>query len=110
MANVGQVTYMLECGHAVSAPATLVSGKLLCPWHDEFSLISGVQVWEWRARCHSCRFARWAGQSKQTAELFANSHCRKNPPHHVDAEYTINAEARNTLRKFTEWRCENSGT
>lgn len=108
--TVANVTYTLECGHAASAPATLVSGKLLCKWHDEFSLISGVQVWEWRANCGSCRFARWAGQSKQTAELFANSHNRKNPTHHVDAEYTINAEARNTLRKFKEWRCENSGT
>jgi hypothetical protein len=104
---IGMIIYTLECGHAASAPASLVSGKLFCMWHLDVQMINGVVVYEWRANCDSCRFARWAGTSKQTAELFANGHNRRNVGHHVYAEYTINPEAVKTLTKYKAW-CGNS--
>jgi hypothetical protein len=97
------VIYSLQCSHAVSGPATLVSGTLYCPWHDERSQISGVIVYEWRAKCDSCRYARWAGASKDTASIFIKGHYRRNPGHSVHPEYTINPVSQATADKFKAW-------
>jgi hypothetical protein len=97
------VIYSLECGHAASAPATLVNGKLPCMWHEGIEKITGVVVYEWRAKCDSCSYARWAGTAKHTAELFANGHSRRNSTHRVYAEYVKNPVAVKTLEKFNAW-------
>lgn len=101
--NTPLVIYSLECGHAVSAPSSLVNGKLFCPWHDSMEAINGIVVWEWRAKCDSCIYSRWAGLVKNTAELFANGHARRNPAHHVCAEYIVNPVAQKTQTKYVEW-------
>lgn len=108
--SVPLVIYSLECGHAVAAPSTLVNGKLFCPWHDSMGAIDGVIIWEWRAKCDSCIYSRWAGLIKQTAELFANGHSRRNPTHHVFPEYTINPVSKGTQEKYDRWNGKKSGT
>jgi hypothetical protein len=71
--------------------------------HDDISPITGVHVYEWRAKCEDCKFSRWAGLGEATAGIFANGHWRRNPSHDVKTEYTINPEAVKTEAKFNEW-------
>jgi hypothetical protein len=98
--NAPDVIYGLRCKHAVSAPSTLVNGKLYCPWHETLSTIEEVIIYEWRAKCDNCIYARWAGLDKGTAEIFANGHYRRNSTHRVAVEYTINPEAVKTKEKM----------
>jgi len=99
------IIYHLECGHKVTGPATLVSGELHCPWHHERSVIAEVIDLEWRAKCTSCKFSRWAGLSEKTAEMFANNHARKvgNQRHRIKVELAQNPEAVKTKAKFDAW-------
>lgn len=98
------IIYEVECGHKVSGPATLVSGTLYCPWHHERRAITDVVVMEWRAKCYSCRYARWAGMSEPNAGLFANAHDRHNPHHNVVTQKRPNPLAVSTKEKFDAWQ------
>lgn len=99
------IIYQLECMHKVTGPASLVSGELHCPWHHERRKIRDIIDLEWRAKCTSCKFARWAGMSEATATMFADSHCRKNgnARHRVKVEQAQNPEAVKTKAKFDAW-------
>lgn len=97
---VQQIFYELGCGHRARGPETLVSGQLRCPYHHEQQLITGVVTMEWYVKCHTCRFARWAGLDKTTADLFANSHWRKNNAHKVDVFHRDNPAAVATAEKW----------
>lgn len=98
------VIYALKCDHAITAPATLVNGELMCPWHEARSEIIDVIEYEWRAKCTTCNYTRWSGLVKQTAETFANGHLRRNVGHHVQVEFTKNPVSKRTREKFIEWR------
>lgn len=100
---VPSIIYKLECGHNASAPMTLVSGKLYCPWHDELSPISGVVVEEWQVTCQTCRYARWTGLSRESATLLANGHIRRNSWHRPSVRLAVNPNARITWEKLTSW-------
>lgn len=101
---VAKVIYTLKCGHNSSAPETLVSGLLYCPWHKDVSPITGVIIWEWRAKCCSCRYSRWAGMSEVTANIFLIGHLRRNHGHNTYTELTINPAAQRTADKMKEWK------
>lgn len=103
MAGVHKVTYLLACLHYVSGPETLVSGILYCPYDKDHSQIIAVQVEEWRATCKDCRFARWAGMSKDNAGLFVTGHMRRNRGHVAYREYAENLAAKVTAEKFEAW-------
>lgn len=101
---LGKVIYNLECGHSVLALASFISGKLYCPYHQSNSPITGVAIMEWQAKCHTCRYARWAGLQEQTANVFANGHVRRNSGHRVTAQYIVNPDAEKTQAKIERWR------
>ena len=109
MAGVDQIMYKLKCGQAAKGPETLVAGKLYCGQHECMEEIAGVITFEWRARCESCRFARWAGLSRSTADIFVTGHVRRNTGHRVNAEYAEHPAARRTLDKFNAWNAPGYG-
>lgn len=98
------IGYKLECGHTVSGPASLVSGTLECPWHLQRSQIADIVTEEWRAKCRNCTYGRWAGQSENTAHIFAAGHKRRNSGHVVNVFYAVNPDAQKTKDKFDSWR------
>lgn len=97
---VQKVIYLLACLHYVQGPETLVSGLLYCPWDKAESQIIKVETMEWRAKCKTCRFARWAGTSKQNAETFAIGHMSRNTGHIAYREYVENPASKATKEKF----------
>jgi hypothetical protein len=99
-----QIIYSLSCKHAAPGPATLVNGTLWCAWCDERNAITGVIIYEWKAYCRDCKFARWAGLSKHNAGIFATGHVRRNPGHTAGVEYTQNPEAVKTAGKIEAWQ------
>jgi hypothetical protein len=94
--NPPKIIYKLKCGHNAFAPATLVSGMLYCRPHDDMSPIIGVHEREWRVKCDSCIFTRWAGLSKETAAVFAAGHRSRNSGHSPEVEYVTNPIAART--------------
>jgi hypothetical protein len=101
--SVEKIIYILSCRDLVSGQAFYVSGKLHCPvCHDDMP-IRDVQVIEWRANCRQCTFARWAGMSEQTAEVFANGHVSRNPGHMVSVEREAHLAATKTKAKLDAW-------
>lgn len=98
------IGYQLECGHIVAGPATLVSGTLWCARDQERYEITDVQVEEWHATCNRCTYGRWAGQSRDTANIFANGHIRHYRGHMVNVNYSANPEAQKTKDKFDRWK------
>ena len=103
--SVPIINYELQCGHVSKGPATLVSGSLYCGHHDDLYAITDVITHEWRAKCESCRYARWTGVGgKQVGEIFANGHIRRNTGHRVSVAYTENPDAAATKVKFDSWR------
>lgn len=98
--SVAQIIYQLECGNFAKGPETMVSGFLPCAVCVDNCLITGVAVMEWRAKCHDCKFSRWAGRSRYTAGIFANEHWRRNSAHVVTVEYAENPTAKATLEKM----------
>jgi hypothetical protein len=105
--SLGKIIYSLDCGHAATAPASFVNGKLFCPWHLDMQMIIGVIEYEWHATCKSCNYGRWAGLDKRTAELFANGHSRRNNTHHLIVEYTVNQDAVKTREKMERFGADN---
>lgn len=101
---VDRIIYNLGCGHSAPGITTLVSGELYCPWHSEMAPIRGVAIHEWKAICHTCRYARWAGLSKETAEIFATGHIRRNGPHRIEVRMMTNPEALRTQEKMVRYR------
>ena len=97
---VQRVVYLTACLHYIPGPETLVSGLLYCPWDQGESQIIGVQDMEWRAKCTTCNFARWAGLSKETAEVFVTGHMSRNREHRARREYVLNPAAKTTKDKF----------
>ena len=107
--NSRQVIYALECGHAAPGLPTLVNGKLRCAWHGDEQQIVGVIEYEWRAKCMSCTFARWAGLSQQNAGILASGHSRRSPEHNVIREYIRNPLAVETAAKFVAFQGRKAG-
>jgi hypothetical protein len=101
--TVQRIIYTLECRHAAPGISTIVSGKIFCPWHQVESSITGVVLYEWRAICSTCTYARWAGVDPKTAGIFANGHSRRNPDHKVDIDYALNPEAVRTQEKMDRY-------
>lgn len=102
--SVEQIIYILRCQHRVKAQAFYVSGLLHCPLCHEDYPISGVETKEWRANCRQCRYARWAGMSEVTAEIFANGHVSKNPGHMVGVNLEGHLAAIKTKAKMDAYR------
>lgn len=98
--GIQQILYRLQCGEAARATETLVSGKLYCGKHKEYEIIAGIVTNEWRAKCYTCRFSRWAGLSQDAAKTFANGHAFRNPRHSVQDEFAVNPAAERTAVKF----------
>ena len=103
MAGVESILYRLECGEAAKGIETLVAGKLYCGKHECYESITGVITNEWRAKCYSCRFSRWAGLSHDTANIFANGHMSRNRGHSAQAEFAVHPAAEITARKYEEY-------
>jgi hypothetical protein len=104
MSGAQRITYLVACLHYVPGPETLVSGLLYCPYDNDYSEIIGVQDMEWQARCTNCRYARWAGMSKETAGIFITGHMRRNPGHVAYRGFVINSTAAATKKKFEAWQ------
>lgn len=102
--NSKVILYALICDHAAPGPATLVSGTLYCAWCQDQQTIVGVAEYEWRAVCHNCNYARWAGMSKHNAEIFITGHIHRNPDHEGHTEYVRNSAAVETARKMRAWK------
>jgi hypothetical protein len=102
--SVEQIIYILSCQHRVKYQAFYVSGKLYCGLCHEYNPIREVEIMEWRANCRHCRFARWAGMSEETAEIFANGHVSRNPRHIVSVEREAHLAATKTKAKLDVWR------
>lgn len=95
------IMYKLLCGNTVKGPYSLVSGSLPCPKHgNEPTQIIAVQVMEWHVGCENCNYGRWAGQSSDTAEVFASGHRSHNPGHKPYAHYVTNPDALRAQKKF----------
>lgn len=103
-----KIIYKLGCGQPVMAPAFIVGGKLECPLHNYMEEIRGIFTYEWRAKCSSCKFSRWAGLSRPNAEIFANGHMRRNHGHHIVTEWAEHPEASETLAKRRAYRLDNA--
>ena len=103
MTGVSRITYLTACLHYVSGPETLVSGLLYCPWCKDYFFFFFFKVEEWRAACKHCRFARWAGTSKENAGIFVTGHMRRNRGHVAYREYVENLAAKITNDKFIAW-------
>jgi hypothetical protein len=100
------VLFTLECGHLAGTWANTAESELQCIFHDKPSKITGVHVYEWRARClyigsSQCRYSRWSGTSKAIAADHARKHCSTHPSHapFVGLEYTINPTAQAEYEK-----------
>lgn len=98
------ILYGLECGHGAPGAATLVSGLLYCAWCQDDEPIRSVIEYEWKAVCHMCPFARWAGLSKKNAAIFLDGHLSRNPAHEGHLEYSRNPEAVKTAAKMAAWK------
>jgi hypothetical protein len=105
-----QVLYRLECGEAAKAVETLVAGKLYCGKHECLEVITGIVTNEWRAKCYTCRFSRWAGLSQHTAEVFASGHMSRNRGHRAQAEFAVNPVAERTAEKFATYTGKHRAT
>jgi hypothetical protein len=101
--KVQEILYRLECGEVARAAETLVSGKLHCGKHGKMEEIASVVTNEWRAKCYTCRFARWAGLSQDTAKIFANGHNARNRGHSAQDQFAANPAAEKTAAKLTEY-------
>lgn len=104
--SVEKILYILKCPgrHKTLHTAFYVNGNLHCPFcHDDYPILS-VEVMEWRANCHSCQYARWAGMSESTATMFADAHVRRNPSHRVGVKREAHLAATKTLAKLSAWR------
>ena len=86
------------------AQAFYVSGKLYCPLCREEQYIHDIEEMEWRANCQKCKYARWAGMSEETAEIFASGHVSLNPGHAVRVEREQHLAATKTRAKMDAWR------
>lgn len=102
--SVEKILYIMSCQHVTLAPAFLVSGTLHCPLCHTNREIRDVQVMEWRTKCHSCKYARWAGMSDKTALMFADAHVRHNPGHNTAARREPHLAATKTQAKMAAWR------
>jgi hypothetical protein len=106
--SVEKIIYILSCQHRVMGQAFYVSGKLYCGVCHDSNPIRGVEIMEWRANCRQCRFARWAGMSEKTAEIFANGHASRNPGHMVGVNREAHLAATKTKAKLDAWRIPQS--
>jgi hypothetical protein len=106
--SVEAIIYILSCQHRVKGQAFYVSGRLHCPACQDDMPIRDVEVMEYRANCRHCKFARWAGMSEQTAEIFANGHVRKNAGHMVSVNREAHLAATKTKAKLDAWRVSQS--
>lgn len=95
-----KILYQLDCGHTVLQPARLVNTTLICNLCREKRLVNGIVIYEWRAKCYSCNYARWSGLVKSVANEKARSHARSKPTHDVKAEYAKNPIAEASAEKF----------
>jgi hypothetical protein len=110
MAGAQQILYRLECGEAARATETLVAGKLYCGKHHTLEKITGVVTGEWRAKCYTCRFSRWAGLSQDTAKIFAKGHNSRNRGHSAQDQFATNPAAERTAAKFAEYEGRHRAT
>jgi hypothetical protein len=102
-AGAENIMYRLECGEAAKSLETVIAGKLYCGKHEIMEEIAGVVTNEWRANCYSCRFARWAGLSQDTAQIFANGHMSRNRGHSAQAEFAVHPAAERAAVKFARY-------
>ena len=100
--------FTLQCGHIAATWANTAETKLRCIFHDEPREVTGIHVYEWRAKCHHmsgkrCSFSRWSGTSKALAALAADKHARTQPSHaaFVGLEYAVRPDAQAELEKRT---------
>lgn len=99
--------FTLECGHLSATWRNTAETELRCMFHDKKSKITGIHVYEWRARCmyhdgqRPCRFTRWTGTSKSLAGDAANKHARTHPSHaaFIGLEYVVRPDAQAELEK-----------
>jgi hypothetical protein len=102
------ILFTLECGHIAATWANTAELELRCIFHDKPSKVTGVHVYEWRARCmhmsgQRCKFSRWHGTSKPLAGESANKHARTHPSHaaFIGLEYAVRPDAQAELEKRT---------
>lgn len=105
-----RVLYALQCGHAAPGVTTLVSGTLQCAWHRTNEIIIDVIEYEWRAKCKSCTYTRWAGLSKHNATIFARGHVKRQRGHTTIVEYTRHPDAVKTREKLISYNGRKSRT
>lgn len=67
--------YQLDCGHVVLEYNIMMQGTSFYCYECEGVIpVADVLVYEWRAKCDTCKFSRWAGQSSDVAKWKAISH------------------------------------
>ena len=50
-------------------------------------LVAAIETREYHVKCHTCRFGKWCGQSKQQAEQVANRHESTHAFHVLSIDY-----------------------
>lgn len=102
--RANHIMYVLACDHVVmSSPSLITDGKIWCGDCKVNQRMTGVHVFEWRARCEVCNYGRWCGLSEMLANRLADQHERSRM-HKMTVEYTRNPNAIHELGRLRDGR------
>lgn len=79
------VLYILSCQHVM--PGTEQAIMVHCHQCNKIQPVKDVHVYENKAQCADCTFARFTGLSRGLAELMANQHVAARPGHQAGITY-----------------------
>jgi hypothetical protein len=90
--------FVLACAHVM--PGNPGDVKCYCHYCQEPKPIAGVHVYEWKADCQTCNYARWHGLSRDLANRTANQHARTTGFHKVGVLYLARPDAVKTMQNM----------
>ena len=96
-----RIRMMLECGDIVSYkveyPYSVPPEWIRCNRCNCEVLVYAFETREWKAKCTDCRFARWCGQSEETAKEVKRKHYNSTG-HGMRIKYDVNPEIYERIR------------
>lgn len=95
------VLFILECEHIMPGYET-TSGAEVCKICNRARKVEDVHVYEWRANCRNCNYARWTGLSQKTAERMADNHARNSNHPKIRVEYAQNPLAIKARKRLVD--------
>jgi hypothetical protein len=107
------VTYLLSCGHTgIVAKIEELNSTMVCPKCGYTRKLVAVETREWHVKCQSgskdkgvdytasvCRYGRWYGQDKMSADFAAKDHFARHG-HSCSVDYQKPTERRYEIRKM----------